>query len=71
MERYQEAGEAFRNAALLQPGHVPAWTNHIVMLDNTGQSDRSEATAIEALKLLPNEANLHFSLAGTYLFLYL
>lgn len=31
---------------------------------NSGQSARSETTAIEALKALPNEANLHFSLAG-------
>lgn len=30
----------------------------------TGQPERSELTALEALKFLPREANLHFSLAG-------
>lgn len=29
-----------------------------------GQPQRAEATAVESLKILPNEANLHFSLAG-------
>lgn len=36
LERFREAEEAFRNATLLQPTHVLAWTNLIVMLDNIG-----------------------------------
>ncbi len=35
--QFREAEEAFRNATLLQPTHVLAWTNLIVMLDNTGK----------------------------------
>ncbi len=61
LERWDEAYEAFRNATNLQPRHVLAWTNMIVMLDNTGRTERSMAVAVEALALLPDEANLHFS----------
>ena len=38
LERFNDAYDAFRNATNLQPLHVLAWTNLIVMLDNIGTS---------------------------------
>ena len=36
LKRYDEALDSFRTATTLQPSHVLAWTNMIVMLDNIG-----------------------------------
>ena len=40
------------------------YKNLINFYEYPGQTEKAESVAYEALKLLPGEANLHFSLAG-------
>ena len=39
-------------------------SNGMKLIEFLGQPERSESTTLEALKFVPREPNLHFSLAG-------
>ncbi|XP_023230734.1 transmembrane and TPR repeat-containing protein 4-like [Centruroides sculpturatus] len=64
-KQYEKAYLAWKNATTLQPNHLVAWNNMIIMLDSIGSLLKAEAMAQEALEILPNEASLHFNLANT------
>ncbi|XP_053563785.1 protein O-mannosyl-transferase TMTC4 [Bombina bombina] len=64
LNRYIDALNAWRNATFLKPEHSLAWNNMIILLDNTGNLDQAEAVGREALRLLPNDHSLMFSLAN-------
>ncbi|XP_076347219.1 transmembrane O-mannosyltransferase targeting cadherins 4 isoform X1 [Tachypleus tridentatus] len=64
-KRYNDAYQAWRNATFLRPSHLVAWNNMIIMLDSTGDLNKAESLAREALRYLPEESSLHFNLANT------
>ncbi|KAM8858350.1 protein O-mannosyl-transferase TMTC4 isoform 1-T1 [Synchiropus picturatus] len=62
--RHIDALNAWRNATLLKPEHSLAWNNMVILLDNTGNLGQAEVIGREALKLLPNDHTIMFSLAN-------
>ncbi|KAM8976134.1 protein O-mannosyl-transferase TMTC4 [Pelodytes ibericus] len=64
LNRHMDAMNAWRNATYLKPEHSLAWNNMIILLDNTGNLAQAEAIGKEALKLLPKDHSIIFSLAN-------
>ncbi|XP_073520308.1 protein O-mannosyl-transferase TMTC4 isoform X1 [Phyllobates terribilis] len=64
LNRHMDALNAWRNATFLKPQHSLAWNNMIILLDNTGNLAQAEAIGREALKLLPHDHSITFSLAN-------
>ncbi|XP_071991603.1 protein O-mannosyl-transferase TMTC4 [Engystomops pustulosus] len=64
LNRHMDALNAWRNATFLKPQHSLAWNNMIILLDNTGNLAQAEAIGREALKLLPHDHSIIFSLAN-------
>ncbi|GLD51929.1 protein O-mannosyl-transferase TMTC4 isoform X3 [Lates japonicus] len=62
--RHVDALNAWRNATVLKPDHSLAWNNMVILLDNTGNLGQAELIGREALKLLPNDHTIMFSLAN-------
>ncbi|XP_066562869.1 protein O-mannosyl-transferase TMTC4 isoform X2 [Amia ocellicauda] len=58
LNRHVDALNAWRNATMLKSDHSLAWNNMVILLDNT------ELIGKEALKLLPNDHTIMFSLAN-------
>ncbi|XP_077584133.1 protein O-mannosyl-transferase TMTC4 [Stigmatopora nigra] len=63
-QRYLDALNAWRNATVLKPDHSLAWNNMVILLDNIGNLGQAELIGREALKLLPNDHTIMFSLAN-------
>ncbi|KAM9319222.1 protein O-mannosyl-transferase TMTC4 [Gastrophryne carolinensis] len=64
LNRHMDALNAWRNATILKPDHSLAWNNMIILLDNTGNLAQAEAVGREALKMLPHDHSIIFSLAN-------
>ncbi|XP_068124093.1 protein O-mannosyl-transferase TMTC4 isoform X2 [Hyperolius riggenbachi] len=64
LNRHMDALNAWRNATILKPEHSLAWNNMIILLDNTGNLAQAEAVGREALKMLPHDHSITFSLAN-------
>uniref|UniRef100_A0A3Q2PA57 dolichyl-phosphate-mannose--protein mannosyltransferase n=1 Tax=Fundulus heteroclitus TaxID=8078 RepID=A0A3Q2PA57_FUNHE len=62
--RHVDALNAWRNATMLKPDHSLAWNNMVILLDNTGNLGQAELIGREALKLLPKDHTIMFSLAN-------
>ncbi|XP_056145693.1 protein O-mannosyl-transferase TMTC4 [Lampris incognitus] len=62
--RHLDALNAWRNATVLKPDHSLAWNNMVILLDNTGNLGQAELIGREALKLLPKDHTIMFSLAN-------
>lgn len=62
--RHVDALNAWRNATVLKPDHSLAWNNMVILLDNTGNLGQAELIGREALKLLPKDHTIMFSLAN-------
>uniref|UniRef100_A0AAQ6AF63 dolichyl-phosphate-mannose--protein mannosyltransferase n=1 Tax=Amphiprion ocellaris TaxID=80972 RepID=A0AAQ6AF63_AMPOC len=62
--RHIDALNAWRNATVLKPDHSLAWNNMVILLDNTGNLGQAELIGREALRLLPNDHTIMFSLAN-------
>ncbi|KAM9803164.1 protein O-mannosyl-transferase TMTC4 [Syngnathus typhle] len=63
-QRHVEALNAWRNATVLKPDHSLAWNNMVILLDNIGNLGQAEMIGREALRLLPNDHTIMFSLAN-------
>ncbi|BFZ06499.1 hypothetical protein BsWGS_09538 [Bradybaena similaris] len=66
MGRSQDALDAFHNSTSLKPTHWNAWNNAIVLLDNLGLYDKAVNMAFAALKFLPDNSAIMFTLASCY-----
>ncbi|XP_059167609.1 protein O-mannosyl-transferase TMTC4-like isoform X2 [Physella acuta] len=66
MGRSQDALEAWHNATVLKPTHWNSWNNAIILLDNLNQHEKAASLALVALRILPNNSALKFSLANVY-----
>ncbi|ESO96049.1 hypothetical protein LOTGIDRAFT_116230, partial [Lottia gigantea] len=66
LKQHQAAIQAWRNATILKPTHVNAWTNTLILLDNIGELKLAENVGKEALKVLPREHQVLFNLANIY-----
>ncbi|MBN3316071.1 TMTC4 protein, partial [Atractosteus spatula] len=64
LNRHVDALNAWRNATMLKSDHSLAWNNMVILLDNTGNLAQAEMIGKEALKLLPNDHTIMFSLAN-------
>ncbi|KAG8452066.1 hypothetical protein GDO86_004021 [Hymenochirus boettgeri] len=64
LNRHVDALNAWRNATFLKKDHSLAWNNMIILMDNTGNLAQAEAIGREALKVLPNDHSITFSLAN-------
>ncbi|XP_053311295.1 protein O-mannosyl-transferase TMTC4 [Spea bombifrons] len=64
LNRHMDALNAWRNATYLKPEHSLAWNNMIILLDNTGNLAQAEVVGRQALKLLPKDHSIIFSLAN-------
>ncbi|XP_035693904.1 protein O-mannosyl-transferase TMTC4-like [Branchiostoma floridae] len=64
LKQHGDALNAWRNATLLKPQHTLAWTNMIVLLDNLGDLSKAEVVGKEAVKVLPNDPSIQFTLAN-------
>uniref|UniRef100_A0A669F7W4 dolichyl-phosphate-mannose--protein mannosyltransferase n=1 Tax=Oreochromis niloticus TaxID=8128 RepID=A0A669F7W4_ORENI len=62
--RHLDALNAWRNATVLKPDHSLAWNNMVILLDNTGNLGQAELIGREALRVLPNDHTIMFSLAN-------
>uniref|UniRef100_A0A3Q3XNG4 dolichyl-phosphate-mannose--protein mannosyltransferase n=1 Tax=Mola mola TaxID=94237 RepID=A0A3Q3XNG4_MOLML len=63
-KRHVDALNAWRNATMLKPDHSLAWNNMVILLDNTGNLGQAELIGREALRLLPKDHTIMFSLAN-------
>nr|XP_057937187.1 protein O-mannosyl-transferase TMTC4 [Doryrhamphus excisus]XP_057937189.1 protein O-mannosyl-transferase TMTC4 [Doryrhamphus excisus]XP_057937190.1 protein O-mannosyl-transferase TMTC4 [Doryrhamphus excisus] len=63
-QRHVDALNAWRNATVLKPDHSLAWNNMVILLDNIGNLGQAELIGREALKLLPKDHTIMFSLAN-------
>ncbi|XP_077392865.1 protein O-mannosyl-transferase TMTC4 isoform X1 [Festucalex cinctus] len=63
-QRHVDALNAWRNATVLKPDHSLAWNNMVILLDNIGNLGQAELIGREALRLLPNDHTIMFSLAN-------
>ncbi|XP_061547782.1 protein O-mannosyl-transferase TMTC4 [Phycodurus eques] len=63
-QRHLDALNAWRNATVLKPDHSLAWNNMLILLDNIGNLGQAELIGREALRLLPNDHTIMFSLAN-------
>ncbi|CAL1531228.1 unnamed protein product [Lymnaea stagnalis] len=66
MNRSQDALDAWRNATVLKPTHWNSWNNAIILMDNLKMYDQAENLALTALKIMPDNPSLIFSLANVY-----
>ncbi|XP_066542710.1 protein O-mannosyl-transferase TMTC4 [Hoplias malabaricus] len=64
LNRHVDALNAWRNATMLKPDHSLAWNNMVILLDNTGNLAQAELIGKEALKILPKDHTIMFSLAN-------
>ncbi|XP_068429288.1 protein O-mannosyl-transferase TMTC4 [Clinocottus analis] len=64
LNRHLDALNAWRNATVLKPDHSLAWNNMVILLDNTGNLGQAELIGREALRLLPTDHTIMFSLAN-------
>uniref|UniRef100_A0A673KQF6 dolichyl-phosphate-mannose--protein mannosyltransferase n=1 Tax=Sinocyclocheilus rhinocerous TaxID=307959 RepID=A0A673KQF6_9TELE len=64
LNRSIDALNAWRNATILKPDHSLAWNNMVILLDNTGNLAQAELIGKEALKILPKDHTIMFSLAN-------
>uniref|UniRef100_A0A8C1Q765 dolichyl-phosphate-mannose--protein mannosyltransferase n=1 Tax=Cyprinus carpio TaxID=7962 RepID=A0A8C1Q765_CYPCA len=64
LNRSIDALNAWRNATMLKPDHSLAWNNMVILLDNTGNLAQAELIGKEALKILPKDHTIMFSLAN-------
>uniref|UniRef100_A0A8C4SMD5 dolichyl-phosphate-mannose--protein mannosyltransferase n=1 Tax=Erpetoichthys calabaricus TaxID=27687 RepID=A0A8C4SMD5_ERPCA len=64
LNRHVDALNAWRNATMLKPNHSLAWNNMVILLDNTGNLAQAEIIGKEALKQLPSDHTIMFSLAN-------
>uniref|UniRef100_A0A8C5LWM5 dolichyl-phosphate-mannose--protein mannosyltransferase n=1 Tax=Leptobrachium leishanense TaxID=445787 RepID=A0A8C5LWM5_9ANUR len=64
LNRHMDALNAWRNATILKPEHSLAWNNMMILLDNTGNLAEAEVIGRQALKLLPKDHSIIFSLAN-------
>ncbi|XP_051998289.1 protein O-mannosyl-transferase TMTC4-like isoform X4 [Xyrauchen texanus] len=64
LNRSVDALNAWKNATMLKPDHSLAWNNMVILLDNTGNLAQAELTGKEALKILPKDHTILFSLAN-------
>lgn len=62
--RHVDALNAWRNATVLKPDHSLAWNNMVILLDNIGHLTQAEMIGKEALKILPKDHTIMFSLAN-------
>ncbi|CAJ1079773.1 protein O-mannosyl-transferase TMTC4 isoform X1 [Xyrichtys novacula] len=62
--RHVDALNAWRNATVLKPDHSLAWNNMVILLDNTGNLGQAELIGREALRVIPNDHTIMFSLAN-------
>ncbi|XP_068185661.1 protein O-mannosyl-transferase TMTC4 isoform X2 [Antennarius striatus] len=62
--RHVDALNAWRNATMLKPEHSLAWNNMVILLDNTGNLGQAELIGREALRILPYDHTIMFSLAN-------
>ncbi|XP_034041862.1 protein O-mannosyl-transferase TMTC4 [Thalassophryne amazonica] len=62
--RHVDALNAWRNATVLKPDHSLAWNNMVILLDNTGNLGQAELIGREALRILPRDHTIMFSLAN-------
>ncbi|XP_051564755.1 protein O-mannosyl-transferase TMTC4-like isoform X2 [Myxocyprinus asiaticus] len=62
--RSVDALNAWKNATMLKPDHSLAWNNMVILLDNTGNLAQAELIGKEALKILPKDHTILFSLAN-------
>ncbi|KAF4087339.1 hypothetical protein AMELA_G00094670 [Ameiurus melas] len=62
--RHVDALNAWRNATMLKLDHSLAWNNMVILLDNTGNLAQAEMIGKEALKILPKDHTIMFSLAN-------
>ncbi|KAK3796778.1 hypothetical protein RRG08_045784 [Elysia crispata] len=60
----QSALDAFLNATRQRPTHWNSWNNAIILLDNLGYYEKAAKMGEAALKVLPNQPNVLFSLAN-------
>ncbi|XP_061698022.1 protein O-mannosyl-transferase TMTC4 [Syngnathoides biaculeatus] len=63
-QRHLDALNAWRNATVLKPDHSLAWNNMVILLDNIGNLGQAELIGREALRLLPKDHTIMFSLAN-------
>ncbi|XP_061915758.1 protein O-mannosyl-transferase TMTC4-like isoform X4 [Entelurus aequoreus] len=63
-QRHVDALNAWKNATVLKPDHSLAWNNMVILLDNIGNLGQAELIGREALRLLPNDHTIMFSLAN-------
>lgn len=64
LDRHVDALNAWRNATMLKPDHSLAWNNMVILLDNTGNLAQAELIGKEALKIIPKDHTIMFSLAN-------
>ncbi|XP_016147736.1 transmembrane and TPR repeat-containing protein 4-like isoform X2 [Sinocyclocheilus grahami] len=64
LNRSIDALNTWRNATMLKPDHSLAWNNMVILLDNTGNLAQAELIGKEALKILPKDHTIMFSLAN-------
>uniref|UniRef100_A0A3B3DKW8 dolichyl-phosphate-mannose--protein mannosyltransferase n=1 Tax=Oryzias melastigma TaxID=30732 RepID=A0A3B3DKW8_ORYME len=62
--RHVDALNAWRNATVLKPDHSLAWNNMVILLDNLGNLAQAELIGREALRIVPNDHTIMFSLAN-------
>ena len=61
--RLGEAEERLRKAA--EKGHMLAWGNLVLLLEDLGRQEESHNTAVQAVKLFPSSPELRFHLANS------
>ncbi|XP_067670593.1 protein O-mannosyl-transferase TMTC4-like [Haliotis asinina] len=64
--RHTEAIAAWRNVTQINPTYTGAWKHTVMLLQDLGKYDRAIAVGKEALKFLPDSADLLISLASVY-----
>ncbi|KAK2705210.1 hypothetical protein QYM36_017305 [Artemia franciscana] len=63
-KQLDKAYAAYLNATSLRPTHALAWSNLIAMLDNEGNVSKAMMLSKKALKYIPGEPSLHFTMAN-------
>ncbi|XP_046563749.1 protein O-mannosyl-transferase TMTC4-like [Haliotis rubra] len=64
--RHTEAIAAWRNVTQISPTYTGAWKHTVMLLQDLGKYDRAIVVGKEALKFLPDEADLLINLASVY-----
>uniref|UniRef100_A0A2C9JZX4 dolichyl-phosphate-mannose--protein mannosyltransferase n=1 Tax=Biomphalaria glabrata TaxID=6526 RepID=A0A2C9JZX4_BIOGL len=66
MGRNQEALDAWKNATQLKPTHWNSWNNAIILLDNLNYQEQAANVALSALRFIPHNSAIQFSLANVF-----